>query len=143
MCKLSNLLLPIFILSLLFVFSCNRVKTIVKDTANPTFDYAKQGYVKGIVEEVTLDGCTWMISLKDSADKRIEPDVMELEIKLGKQLNKLETWNSEENQKLYDEVGGPVSCGGVPFFYNKNTKQSICGAMGIDAMIAWAVVNNK
>ena len=78
-----------------------------------------------------------------SFTKRIEPDVMELEIKLGKQLNKLETWNSEENQKLYDEVGGPVSCGGVPFFYNKNTKQSICGAMGIDAMIAWAVVNNK
>ncbi len=94
MCKLSNLLLPIFILSLLFVFSCNRVKTIVKDTANPTFDYAKQGYVKGIVEEVTLDGCTWMISLKDSADKRIEPDVWEP----GYQVQDLQVWIKYEVQ---------------------------------------------
>ena len=78
-----------------------------------------------------------------SFTKRIEPDVMEVEIKLGKQLHKLETWNSEENQKLYDEVGGTVSCGGVPFFYNRSTKQSICGAKGLDALLAWAVVNKK
>ncbi|HET6992096.1 MAG TPA: hypothetical protein VFJ43_12260 [Bacteroidia bacterium] len=57
-----------------FIFSCRHVKNIITDTADPSVDYAKQGYVKGYVTEVQLDGCTWMIALSDSANKRIEPD---------------------------------------------------------------------
>ncbi len=67
-----------FILSLFAIaviaFSCHRVKNAVTDKADPNFNYAADGYVKGFVTDVQLDGCKWMIQLPDSAKKRIEPD---------------------------------------------------------------------
>ena len=54
-------------------FSCHRVKEAVTDKADPNYNYAANGYVKGFVTDVELDGCKWMIQL-DSAGKRIEPD---------------------------------------------------------------------
>jgi hypothetical protein len=66
-----------FIIALLavaaIILSCHHVKEVVSEKADPKFDYAANGYVKGYVTNVQLDGCTWMIQL-DSAGKRIEPN---------------------------------------------------------------------
>ena len=70
------------------IFSCHRIKDVVTDKADPGFDYAKNGYAKGYVTEVQLDGCTWMIQLEDSAGKKIEPD----EIPPGFQKDSLLVW---------------------------------------------------
>ena len=69
---------------------------------------------------------------------KVEPAVNELEIKLGKRLKRLETWYDEDSQKRYEEVGGPQNCGGVPYFYNQQTKESVCGARSFDLLHAWA-----
>ncbi len=66
------ILLSIFSIALI-AFSCHRVKEAVSEKADPKYDYAANGYAKGYVTEVQLDGCKWMIQL-DSAGKRIEPD---------------------------------------------------------------------
>ena len=55
------------------IFSCHRVKEAVTDKADPNYNYAANGYVKGFITDVQLDGCKWMIQL-DSSGKRIEPD---------------------------------------------------------------------
>jgi len=63
------------------IFSCHHLKQEVKDVvsydADPKYDYAGNGYAKGFVTDVQLDGCKWMIQL-DSAGKRIEPGPDEL-----------------------------------------------------------------
>ncbi len=58
----------------MIIFSCHHVKNIIKDTADPSINYAAQGYVKGFVTDVQLDGCKWMIALQDSANKKLELD---------------------------------------------------------------------
>jgi hypothetical protein len=69
---------------------------------------------------------------------RAQPEIQCLEIKLGKQLTKKEVWNSVENQQLYQTVGGQKNCGGVPYFYNKATGNSVCGARACDLLFNWA-----
>ncbi|CAN5896771.1 hypothetical protein BH11BAC7_BH11BAC7_34240 [soil metagenome] len=80
-----------FLLSILAIaviaFSCHRVKEVVSEKADAKYDYAANGYAKGYVTEVQLDGCKWMIQL-DSAGKRIEPD----EIPPGFQHDSLAVW---------------------------------------------------
>ena len=68
----------ILILAAGIIFSCHHVKDLVSDKADPTVDYAKQGYQKGMVTDIQLDGCKWMIELQDSAGKKIEPGPDEL-----------------------------------------------------------------
>lgn len=69
---------------------------------------------------------------------KAKPEVQCLEMKLGKQLTKKEVWNSVENQQLYQAVGGQKNCGGVPYFYNKGTGDSVCGARACDLLFNWA-----
>jgi hypothetical protein len=69
------------------LFSCHRVKEAVTDKADPKYDYAANGYVKGYITDVQLDGCRWMIQL-DSAGKRIEPN----EIPPGFEQDSLLVW---------------------------------------------------
>jgi hypothetical protein len=68
----KHLLLALFAITLIS-FSCHHVKDAVSEKADPKYDYAANGYAKGYVTEVQLDGCKWMIQL-DSAGKRIEPN---------------------------------------------------------------------
>ena len=51
---------------------------------------------------------------------------------------RLEIWENEENQKKYEAVGGATSCGGIPFFFNSETGQSICGATRCENLMNWA-----
>ena len=76
------------------------------------------------------DGCSFT--------KRVAPQVRCLEMKLGRSVTRLETWNDSANAKRYDEVGGKKRCGGVPFFYNTTTGSSVCGARACDILTKWA-----
>jgi len=44
----------------------------------------------------------------------------------GVVIEKLETWHDEENANRLREIDKGF-CGGVPFFYNPETKKWICG----------------
>jgi hypothetical protein len=57
---------------------------------------------------------------------------------VGARVNHIEIWDNSENHSRYEAVGGQTLCGGVPFFFNTVTKQSICGAARCDALIEWA-----
>jgi len=101
----------------------------------------KEKQVTGLIEKAPLDeNLLFFYGKGCSFTTKVEPSVAELEISMGKRLNKLETWYDAENQKQYEAVGGPDSCGGVPFFYNKTTKESVCGARSLDMLKAWAAV---
>lgn len=76
------------------------------------------------------DGCPFT--------KRAQPAIDCLEIHLGKRLNRLETWNNDENHDSYVAVGGIQNCGGVPFFYNKTTGKHICGVTSCEKLVDWA-----
>ena len=69
-------------------------------------------------------------------------DMMPLVDKLEKEekvkVQRVETWhNSANNKKLQDVDNG--KCGGVPFFYNEETKKWICGATSYDKLKKWAL----
>jgi hypothetical protein len=61
-----------------------------------------------------------------------------MERAIGQRIVQLEVWENEENQKMYEATQGSDLCGGVPFFYNSETGQSICGATTCDNLIKWA-----
>ena len=107
-----------------------------------TLQIQKEQEIKNIINKSPIDqNLLYFYGKECGFTKKVEPSVSELESKLGKRLNRLETWHIQENQSRYSEVGGDKSCGGVPFFYNIETKESVCGARGIEILEAWAKVN--
>jgi len=73
-----------------------------------------------------------------SFTKKVEPAVNCLEKMLGQKVNRHEVWHNSTNQRLYREAGGAVRCGGVPYFYNADTKQTICGYTSCEMLRQWA-----
>ncbi len=67
----------------------------------------------------------------------MKPLVAQLESEMGIKVETFEVWNSDENAKKYDEIDCG-ECGGVPFFYNTESKKKICGAATYDVLKAWA-----
>ncbi len=66
----------------------------------------------------------------------MEPHLERLE-KEGFKVERFETWHNAENRlKSWDYDKG--YCGGVPFFYNTESKKWICGEAGYDELKAWA-----
>ena len=65
------------------------------------------------------------------------PLVEKMEAELEVTVEKLEVWNNEENAKRMEEFDKGL-CGGVPFFYNTEAKQFLCGATDYDTLKAWA-----
>lgn len=58
--------------------------------------------------------------------------------KEGIAIDQLEVWNNETNaEKMSDYDKG--LCGGVPFFYNTETKSFICGEAVYEDLKAWAL----
>lgn len=57
-------------------------------------------------------------------------------------VEKYEVWHNEENAKKMQEYNkddmGNALCGGVPFFFNTNTKKWICGETSYDELKSWA-----
>ena len=58
-------------------------------------------------------------------------------IKEGIAIEKLETWHDEVNAEKMTSFDRGL-CGGVPFFYNTESKQFICGEANEKTVRAWA-----
>lgn len=80
------------------------------------------------------DTCPHCIAMK--------PLIEEVEKELGLKIEKLEVWNNEENLKKMEEVDNG-RCGGVPFFYNSETDEFICGSSNKEKLVAWATGVSK
>ncbi|MEK7665496.1 MAG: thioredoxin domain-containing protein [Patescibacteria group bacterium] len=57
--------------------------------------------------------------------------IIEKLIKDGIKIEQHEVWHDQKNAKLMEEYDKGL-CGGVPFFYNTETKKSICGGASED-----------
>ena len=55
----------------------------------------------------------------------------------GIAIEKLETWHNEENARKLAEYDRGY-CGGVPFFYNTESKHWICGEEEEETIRRWA-----
>jgi len=67
----------------------------------------------------------------------MKPLVEKLKQEEGVEVEQFEVWNNADNaekQKEYDKG----LCGGVPFFFNTETKQFICGSTDYESLKAWA-----
>ncbi len=74
------------------------------------------------------DGCPHCHDVMPFVDKLIEE---------GEKIEKLETWKNEENAKKLEEIDNG-KCGGVPFFYNEESKAFICGSTTEENIRKWA-----
>jgi thiol-disulfide isomerase/thioredoxin len=74
--------------------------------------------------------------------KEMYPLVEKVEKELGAKIETLEVWHNSENAQLmknYDkDAQGNEFCGGLPFFYNEETKKKICGNTKFEKLKAWA-----
>ncbi len=69
--------------------------------------------------------------------KRMAPVVDKLEKEEHVSVTRYETWHNEENAKKMTEYDKNL-CGGVPFFFNTDTKAFICGEADYDELKKWA-----
>lgn len=70
--------------------------------------------------------------------KAMRPKVEKLEEEEEVDVKRLEVWNDEENQEVYYDMKGDENCGGVPYFYNDESEEFICGEADFETLKAWA-----
>ncbi len=68
---------------------------------------------------------------------KMAPLVEKLKEEAGIEIEQFEVWNSEENAKKQEKVDKGL-CGGVPFFYNTETKDFLCGSVEYEVLLKWA-----
>ncbi len=68
--------------------------------------------------------------------ERMAPLVEKLK-KEGFDVQQFETWHHPEHAKKQKEYDKGL-CGGVPFFYNTDSGEFICGATEYEALKSWA-----
>lgn len=68
----------------------------------------------------------------------MEPKVKELEEKEDVEVEQLEVWHNEENAEKMNELDDG-KCGGVPFFYNTESDEWICGETDTETLRKWAL----
>jgi len=56
---------------------------------------------------------------------------------------KLEVWHDSKNRSRYDKSNNIIKCTGVPFFYNEETHESLCGAVPYEKFKAWAMKKKR
>lgn len=66
------------------------------------------------------------------------PLVERLEKEEGVKVERHEVWHNEKNKAKQEELDQDL-CGGVPFFFNTETKQYICGETSYEALKKWAL----
>lgn len=69
--------------------------------------------------------------------EKMDSKVEELEEDESIEVEQLEVWNNQENAKKQKEFDDG-KCGGVPFFYNTESKEWICGETDIGTLRKWA-----
>jgi len=67
----------------------------------------------------------------------MDPIIERVEKEAKLKIVRLETWHDEANARLLEEYDDGF-CGGVPFFYNENTGEKICGEVPFDKLLKWA-----
>ena len=67
----------------------------------------------------------------------MKPLVEQLEKEKGVVVEKYETWHNEENAEKMNQYDTGL-CGGVPFFFNTDTKAFICGSTSYEELKKWA-----
>lgn len=68
---------------------------------------------------------------------RMHDLIVRLEKEEGIKVEALEVWHNKENEEKLLAIDKDM-CGGVPFFYNEETKKFICGEASYDIVKAWA-----
>jgi hypothetical protein len=69
---------------------------------------------------------------------RMEKHVDKL-IAEGHEIEKIEIWHNEENNKMMEKLDcEDEPCGGVPFFLNQKTGKTCCGEVTWKELKAWA-----
>ena len=63
--------------------------------------------------------------------------VVRMEKEENIKIDSFEVWHNEENAKKLEDLDKDM-CGGVPFFYNTQTKKFICGDAPYETLLAWA-----
>ena len=69
--------------------------------------------------------------------KDMDPLIKRLEKELKVRVRRLEVWHNEANRKKMEDLDRG-KCGGVPFFFNEETKKWICGAVDYEELGKWA-----
>jgi thiol-disulfide isomerase/thioredoxin len=69
--------------------------------------------------------------------KNMDSKVEQLEEDEDVKVEKLEVWNNQENAEKMEELDDG-KCGGVPFFYNTESEEWICGETDIETLKKWA-----
>lgn len=65
------------------------------------------------------------------------PLIDKLEGEEGVKVKKVETWHNSANNEKFKKLDGG-KCGGVPFFYNEETKATMCGSGSYAQLKKWA-----
>lgn len=73
--------------------------------------------------------CTHCHEMYPFVDRLMDEESLEVQ--------KVEVWHNAENAAYLEELDAG-KCGGVPFFYNKNSKQWICGNTSYEKLLEWA-----
>tara|TARA_B100001971_G_C18168763_1_gene525818 strand:- start:771 stop:1025 length:255 start_codon:yes stop_codon:yes gene_type:complete len=63
--------------------------------------------------------------------------VEKLEKDTGVEVDRYEVWYSEENAKKMEQYDKGL-CGGVPFFFNTDTNEHLCGSTSYNQLKEWA-----
>lgn len=74
--------------------------------------------------------CPHCLKMKQLVDR--------LEKELGAEVEAYEVWHNEENAKKMQEYDKDL-CGGVPFFFNTQTGDFVCGATSYEELKKWAL----
>ena len=69
--------------------------------------------------------------------EKMAPKVEELEKEEDVEVKQLEVWNDQENAEKQAELDAG-KCGGVPFFYNTESDEWICGEADKEKLKKWA-----
>ena len=69
--------------------------------------------------------------------EKMDPKVEQLEDEEGVEVKQLEVWNDQENAEKQQELDDG-KCGGVPFFYNTESEEWICGETDVKTLKKWA-----
>mmetsp|Transcript_40715 Transcript_40715/g.66049 ORF Transcript_40715/g.66049 Transcript_40715/m.66049 type:complete len:151 (+) Transcript_40715:69-521(+) len=67
----------------------------------------------------------------------MKPKIHEVERELGRSFARYEVWYNQKNLQILQKLDQGF-CGGIPFFYNRKTRDYICGATTTENLRNWA-----
>jgi hypothetical protein len=68
----------------------------------------------------------------------MQPLIKRLEKEAKVKVKGYEVWHNPKNIRIFEECDKDGACGGVPFFYNTVTKESLCGEVSYAELKKWA-----